>query len=245
MSEHKHIYLFTPSYTGKPDIENMHGMLGTLQDIAAKKWDVKLKYTVGDSLIPRARNMVLADAYANPEVTDVVMIDDDVRFEPGAVMRLLSHPVDLVMGAYPKRAEPLTYPIKRLGDEMPDVSTGLMKIRMGPAGFMRMTRDCIKRMIEAYPERVYYDENVPGGKAWALFMLELGASPVDEQNKYGIPEMWGEDFTFCKLWNDIGGTVWLDTLLTFQHIGRKAFEGCYAECLPGFVESLNLKSTAA
>jgi hypothetical protein len=223
--------IYTPCLTGQAEVENLNCMLETTLAFNKKGWPCSVKYTVRDSIIPRARNMALAEIYANKSITDLIMIDDDVRWEAGAIMRLLSHDCDVVMGAYPKKVEPIQFPVKMLPGETPDTKTGLMKIRGGPAGFMRISRRAIERMIEAYPQRVYRDPNVSIGKAWALFMLELGPD-TEEVGGDGMNELWGEDFTFCRLWRELGGDVWLDTVLTFQHWGRKAYEGCYADHLP-------------
>ena len=70
-----------------------------------------------------------------------------------------------------------------------------------------------------------------GPALWGALLFWVLLAPGLEASDDGLPEIWGEDFTFCKRWRDIGGKVYLDALLRFQHIGRKAWSGCYAESL--------------
>jgi hypothetical protein len=154
-----------------------------------------------------------------------VFIDDDMSWEDGALLRLLSHPVDLVAGVYPKRQDKLEYPVRRLPGAELDRQSGLLEVRHLPTGFMRITRACAVEMIQKHQHLAYYDQDVAHTKtSYALFWFDLmkGESDTD------LPEIWGEDYTFCRRWREIGGKCYLDTYLTFRHIGRKAWEGCYA-----------------
>jgi hypothetical protein len=224
------VYIFMPTYGGSPRAETFHALVHEVDILRDRGWFTHTKFTVGDSLIARARNMAVADFLHNPKYTDLVMIDDDVNWEDGALARLLSHPCDVVAGLYPKRSEPMEFPCKVKPGAIPDAN-GLLEMRMVPTGFFRVQRHVLERMVAAYPERAYRDANVPGGKAHWLFATELGIDP-DDPAPEGIMDLWGEDFAFCRLWTAIGGRIFADTLLHFQHIGRKAYDGCYAEHYP-------------
>lgn len=188
-------------------------------------WQVHLKFTVGNGLIHHARDRFVAD-FLTTDCTDLVMLDDDLAWEDGAVIRLLQHDCDMVGGIYPKKENPICFPVKRLEGE--DVrEDGLLKVRMLPGGFMRMTRECLIAMTEHYSDLAYSDEAVPGKKNCALFLPAL--LPMDN----GDNELWGEDFMFCRRWLDMGGEIFADTLLRFKHIGRASYEACYHEYLTG------------
>lgn len=210
----------------KPEVETQFALLNTMREFERAGIQMKLRYSVKDSMVPRSRNQFVADALAWG-ADDLVMIDDDVVWEDEAVLRLLSHDCDVVGGAYPKRVEPLQYPVKMLPGAPLDQATGLMEVRFLPGGFLRMTRTCLERMVEAYADLKYTDPESPTGHAHGLFWFEIYPDPDT-----GEPTCWGEDFTFCRRWREIGGQVFCDTLLRFKHIGRKAYEGCYAEDLP-------------
>jgi len=220
----KNVYIAMPSYTGRPDIETFHCLRDVSEGIQRQGWKCTFKFTVGNSVISHARDRFVADFLAKGDFTDLVMIDDDLWWEDDAVLRLLSHDCDVVGGLYPKREEPLSFPVKRLDGEGVD-ETGLMKVRMLPGGFMRMTHKCLRQMTDHYSDLAYQDNGIPGGKNCGLFL------PAIRPNEEGTNDFWGEDFMFCQRWADIGGSIYADTLLRFKHIGRKAYEACYHDYL--------------
>lgn len=221
----KNVYVAMPSYTGKPDIETFHCLRNVAEGIAAAGWQCTFKFTVGNSVISHARDRFVADCLGRGGFTDLVMLDDDLWWEDDAVLRLLSHDVDVVGGVYPKREDALSFPVKRLeGETLRD--DGLLKVAMLPGGFVRMTTDCLRRMTDHYRDLSYKDTGVAGEKNCALFMPAIRHNPETGENDF-----WGEDFMFCQRWTDIGGEVFADTLLRFKHIGRKAYEACYHDYL--------------
>ncbi len=222
------VYLAMPSLSGRPDIATQSALIDTLVALKGAGVSVHFKPVVGDSIISRTRNFFVSDFLAS-DCTDLIMIDDDLWWEPGAVQRLLSHPCDLVGGVYPKRQDDLEFPVRRSPGAKVDLSTGLLEVELLPTGFLRMTRACLERMVQAYSHLRYHDRHLPNRQFYALFWVELGKGLDGDIEDL---EVWGEDFTFCKRWRDIGGKVWLDTLIEFKHIGRKAWGGRYADSMP-------------
>ena len=45
------------------------------------------------------------------------------------------------------------------------------------------------------------------------------------------PEWWGEDSYFCKTWNNLGGTIYIEPDINFKHWGMTAYPGNYHEYL--------------
>lgn len=223
----RNVTIAVPSLSGRPDIAHQAALIQGLQDLKAAGYGVRYKPLVGDSIISRTRNYFVAEFLASGD-DDLIMIDDDLMWEEGALNRLLSHPVDLVGGVYPKRQDAVEYPVRRKVGAKVDMGSGLLEVELLPTGFLRMTRACLERMVEAYPNTRYVDRHHPTIDFHALFWIELGKG-LDGGDEN---EIWGEDFTFCRRWRDIGGQVWLDTLLGFQHIGRKAWWGRYADSMP-------------
>lgn len=221
----RHVYLAMAT-RDKPEIETQMALLHTLRDLEKAGHKMTMKYIVKDSMIPKTRNQFVMDAL-DRGCTDLVMLDDDVVWERQAILRLLSHDCDVVGGVYPKRVDPLQYPVRLLPGAKLDQDTGLMEVKYLPAGFLRMTDRCLKAMVERYRHLRYKDEDCPGGFATALFWFDLHP---DDDDAGLVP--WGEDFTFCRRWREMGGKVMLDTLLRFGHMGRKRYDGCYAETMP-------------
>lgn len=223
------VYVCMLSFTGRPDAETQQALVMAAQDCMRNNIDMQFRLGVGDSILPRARNRALME-FLKSDCDDLIFVDDDVVWEDGALRRLLEHPVDIVGGLYPTRAEPVRFPVKRLEGGDFDPHTGLLEVRMMPTGFLRISRQALEHMIEANPELAYRDTYAPDKKAYALFWFDL--RPGLEAQDGDLPEIWGEDFVFCDHWRKLGGKVYADTLLSFRHIGRKAYEGCYAATLP-------------
>jgi hypothetical protein len=41
---------------------------------------------------------------------------------------------------------------------------------------------------------------------------------------------YGEDYSFCKRWRDMGGQVWVDPSISMGHLGTKIWKGRLADC---------------
>lgn len=218
------VYLAMPSMTGKPDVESFHCLLDSVRELERAGHEVFIKFCIRDFVAARMRNNFLMNFIASG-FDDLVMIDDDMAWEEGALARLLSHPVDLVGGVYPKRQDKRVYPVRRIPGAELDRATGLLEVKYMPTGFMRITRACALEMIAKHQHLEYYEPMLPGKKAYAVFWFDLHKGESDTD----LPEIWTEDYTFCRRWREIGGRCYVDTYLTFKHIGRNAWIGCYAD----------------
>lgn len=215
------IYIAIPAYSGAVNVPTVACLLAATGELQSVGVDVQVRFSCGDSILSRARNAFVADFLRQEQFTDLVFIDSDVSWNRGALTQLLSHPVDLVGGAYPKKAEPLEWPVlfKRDPVQWPDSDTGLVEVDGIPAGFMRLTRAGLLVMTEHFTDRRYRDRK-QDMQCWALFDQEL----IGDQ-------WWGEDFLFCRRWQEAGMPVWLDPNIAFGHMGAKAYEGCIAQSL--------------
>lgn len=212
----KNIWIALPAYTGQVHLGTMRSLM-TDTLLAAERGD---KVTVfdesGNAMIAHARDMIVA-AFLAGEGTDLVFVDTDVFWEAGGLLRLVDHPVDFVAGAYRQRKDPEGYSVRWIAerDELwADPDTGLLEVEGVPAGFLRVGRAALERMADAYPDKRFADPNAPGGVAHALF-----------DNIHDGTAYWGEDFSFCRRWREIGGKVWLDPELDLHHVGFKTFSG--------------------
>lgn len=220
----KPVFVALACYSGKPDIMTVHALLDSQTDLASKGYEMFLRSYVDDGILPRVRNATVSEFLAS-SADDLVMIDDDVAWEAGAIARLLSYPVDVVAGIYPGRTDPETYVVRWDHSHeflVADPATGLLEMEAVPTGFLRLTRSCLERMVEAYAHLEYADEVMGGKKSFCLFDFEL------LNGRY-----WGEDFTFCRRWRDIGGKVWADPEIKFAHVGRRAYHGHLGNWLRG------------
>jgi hypothetical protein len=212
----KHIMIAIPAYTGTVHMGTMRSLFTDLIELIKRGDKFTLVDDIGNALIADCRGVIATNFY-HSDCDELVFIDSDVTWEAGALLKLIDHPVDLVAGIYPVRAEPLRYNVRYLDkpELWADPQTGLLEVECVPAGFMKISRNCIEKMIEAYPNQYFHGESKTK-EFYPLFDYF-----VNEEMKY----KWGEDYSFCIRWRNIGGQVWIDPEIGMGHIGLKVFQG--------------------
>jgi hypothetical protein len=171
-----------------------------------------------DVLIQRARNDLIAIAI-EAQVDDLVWIDSDVCWQPGWIFKLLSYPVDVVGGTYPKKKMPLDWPVKVIGDKIPvDPDTKLLEVDGLGTGFLRMSRKALQAVWDA--EQKEYD-GIKGKAKWVCeVVVENG-------------EIVGEDIVLCHKLQAAGFKIYLDPSMCCGHVGMHMFTGDFLTSIRG------------
>lgn len=218
----QHVYISIPCYSGRVDLGTMSCLLDEVFVLNAAGVRVTLQDERGNSMIAHSRDMICSKFLAS-DATDLFFLDDDVTWPSGALLKLLQYPVDLVAGIYPQRTDPLNFPCRymdktelRADEEHPT----LLEVEGVPAGFMRISRNCVEQMVLKFPEKRFADRHAPKGYAWALF------DNIHEGDVY-----FGEDYSFCRRWRQIGGRVFVDPAIDMGHVGPKHFAGNFGDWL--------------
>lgn len=223
----RRIFIAIPSRTDAVKVQTMMCIQDASVDAKIRDWYFEIHGYAGIEPISDCRNYILAEFLASG-CDELMFWDDDVVPERGALMRLLDHPVDFVIGVYRHRADPESYPVRVLRERIEsDPLTGLIEVNGGGFGFARLTRRCVEMMVKAYEHLAYPLRGAPNGKAWMLFQLNL----LTESDNWRERAQLSEDMIFAKRWNDIGGKMWADPEITLVHIGNKGFAGHYGDFL--------------
>lgn len=213
------LYIAVPTYTGQIDALTTLSLIRAGKEAHEIGWDLDVVIRPGDSMLARCRNVMVTN-FLNSDATDFMFWDADVACPSGTLTRLLSHDLDFVGGCYRSKVDPEKYIYRKLpgAPDEPNPATGLMQVEGIGTGFMRVSRSAIERMVAAYPD-LYVDDHQAGRVVW-LFDF------VMKDHVY-----YGEDFTFCLRWGDIGGRIWIDTELALHHSGAKTFSGRFGDFL--------------
>jgi hypothetical protein len=216
------VFFAIPTLSGEIEAPTTASLQATERELLANGDGAEFLVWKGDSIIPQARNYLVAKFLAS-DCTDLFFIDADVSWEPGAVLRMLSHPVDFVAGVYRHKKMDESYPVNWLDkpELWADPDTGLLEVRAVPMGFTRLTRAAVERMTEA-SDRPFLHHSDPSILCHCLFDLEY-------RNGLYI----GEDYVFCERWRELGGQVWIDPELTLGHTGKHTFTGNIGKWLKG------------
>jgi len=233
------IFLATPCYAGNVDVRYMESMITLMSTLQKFEMEGRFFNIPFDSLVPRARN-TCANRFVNSECTHLMFIDADIGFDPMSVVKMVLEDVDIVCGAYPKKVIDFDEIKKNVSkceslQELVEVSTryamnlktgtlvgktGLIEAIDAPTGFMLIKRKVIEDMIQSYPEsqyendiRAYKTEN-QNDMYYDLF-----------QSKVFNKRYLSEDYGFCRLWQNIGGKIYIDLTVKLNHIGQFVYFG--------------------
>lgn len=208
------VALCTPIANGPWDREPAPEFLASYYSDAAlieeAGWTSLSTFEIGNPYISAARATMLRRAL-DAKADVIVFLDYDVSWVVGDLLRLIETPGDVVAGTYrfkdPDKdeymgrffpADDSLVPIYR--------DDGCIKARVVPAGFLKVTRAAVGKIIKAYPELVYGDPCSP-----SVDLFQHGAHE-------GV--WWGEDYAFCRRWRGCGGDVWLIPDLRIDHHAR-------------------------
>lgn len=218
----RHLFVALPAYSGQIWVPTMQSLFHSLWALQGTR--IELFPILFEAMIGQTRSRLLSHFLASG-ATDMLFVDADLMWGAPAIERILSHPVDIVAGDYPRRSEPICYSTRLLPKEgggwnTDRTATGLIEVEGVPTGFMRITQGAAARMVAAYPEQEFNDKELSGGKGCYLF---------DHALRDG--QLWGEDYSFCRRFRAIGGKVFVDPSIVIQHFGFKPYAGNYNQWL--------------
>lgn len=179
----------------------------------------KAVFRIGSAYISHARAFMLRQAM-DTDADAVIFIDHDLEWNPEDLVKLINAKGDVVAGTYRFKQDKEEYMSSLFTDDAGKPiarEDGAIKAYTIPAGFMKITRDGVRRFMRAYPELIFGESEKPS---------------VDLFN-HGVHKgvWWGEDYAFSRRWNDCGGEIWVLPDLNLTHHGEKAFPGNFHKFL--------------
>ena len=220
------VMLGSPSHSGQLDVEYAMSVINAIRACAEENIDLIPVWVSFDALVQRARNDLVRLAVES-KVDDLLMVDTDQIFTEKQVLRILSHKVDCVGAAVPKKSEKEErYNVRSSTVNIPvNDRNGLMVVDGVGTGFLRLTKHALVTIWASSEE---YEDN--GRKSRMVFDVKV---------LNGI--LCGEDILFCAKLHKLGFDIHLDPTFTVDHVGRKVFQGDFSAYLSALVAGKEAK----
>jgi len=219
----QNIFFATPCYGGMITDQYFLSMFKTTQALSQVPCAFRLTTLRNESLVTRARNILTA-MFLESDASHLFFLDADIEWEPESILRAVSANKDIVASAYPKKALPIQYALnfkfldpvnKRIRFE-----NGLVEVLDASTGFFCIKREVFERMMVEYPELHYKNDSNIDEKV-AKYCYAFFDTHIDEEDRRYL----SEDYRFCRLWQKLGGEIWLDPKTKLNHVGTYTFEG--------------------
>jgi hypothetical protein len=239
MKAQTHLFVATPCFGGMVSQRYMISAIALLQLGAQLGIKITLDLLGYESLITRGRNILVSRFLDDPTTTHLLFIDADIGFDPAQVIRMLRFDGDVVAGMYPLKlhdwnsgmqhainGEALeTAPLRYVGTpcqgEQASSHDGFVAASYAGAGFMLVNRRVFAQMMAAYPHLRFSAAHVAAAPSLSPNQYALFDCMIEPETGVYL----SEDYTFCRRWRDLGGSIWLDAQSGLIHIGQYEFVG--------------------
>lgn len=240
------VAICTPLYGGIGMVEYFLCLMDTINLLKSLGIGCKFLHLKYESLVQRGRNTLTALALNDPDVTHVMFIDGDIKWNPVDVLRLLNDDKDIVGGLYPKKA----YKFDRIKNyekilqsktnkqnvdltdeqiirhhlvdynfnctENKQIVNGLLEVRHLATGFIMIKRNVFDTLRAKHPEWAYIDDIHPN----KIPNLHAFFDCFILNGQY-----LSEDWAFCDRWRSAEGKIYANLLISLVHIGSMEYDG--------------------
>ncbi|ABU44038.1 hypothetical protein PBCVNY2B_559R [Paramecium bursaria Chlorella virus NY2B] len=231
------IYLAVPCY-GCLMMNTFAASIIALQALCAQRGiQIYMDFVGNESLIERARNILVKRFLQSSGFTHFMFIDADIGFNPESVIRLLEFDKDVTSAVYPKKsinwehvkqkiAAESQEDIRQMGlDFNINLTTpqspinGFVKVLDVATGFLMMKREVLERMYKHYEKELYAVNDIQGQDVKDY--IAIFACMIDPETKRFL----SEDYAFCRRYQQMGGDIWADISIPLSHSGTHVYSG--------------------
>ena len=240
------IFVATPVHD-QCSIHYAQGLLEFQKECIKRNVDVAFQI-MKSSLVTQGRNLCVS-GFIESGMSHMLFIDSDILFNAESIFKMIERDKDVISIPYPlktlmwdkafrkmqkgeiKKGDDIrkwlhTYPMKIENPNNVNVERGVIEVTHSPTGCMLIKRQVFDKMIKAYPDKQIIQKTVINGEyvdkphMWNFFDCIH-----DPETKTYL----GEDFSFCKLWREIGGKCYAFIDDPIAHIGEHQYQGRFAD----------------
>jgi len=255
------VYLLTPCFASLCYVNYVTCLMNTIATFREYKIDLQIEFCRNDSLVSRARNNLVARAMANPKMTHIMFIDNDISWDPLDILKLLISDKNLVGGIYPLK----NYDWSKLANN-PNIINELIDKKNNSQLNNIITNESmiqynlLKYNVNYLSTVLKIEKNLTKVKHLATGFMMIQRNVIEKMSmafpstKYiddvgflkphenefayalfdcGVEEghYFSEDWLFCHRWTKMGGSIWIDISIFLTHTGIEDYRGCYMSSL--------------
>jgi hypothetical protein len=240
------LFVATPVHSDC-SIHYAQGLLELQKMCMEKKVEVQFQL-LKSSLVTQGRNLCVS-GFIESGMTHMLFVDSDILMNAESIFKMIDRDKDIISIPYPlktfnwdkafdaiKKGEVKkpsdihkwtnSYPMRVKDTNDIVVNKGVIEVTHSPTGCMLIKREVFDKMIKNYPDKGIVQKTVINGEyvnrphLWNFFDCIH-----DPETKTYL----GEDFSFCKLWKDIGGKCHAFIDDPIMHIGEHQYSGRFAD----------------
>lgn len=242
------ILIATPSYDAQVHTGYAISLVKTYAYFQkSSQVDIVHQFRLNDCSIPRARNHFAAYFLSDPTLTHLLFIDADINWAAEDVGKLINSNKPIIAATFPKKKylwEKLRSKEMRelvMNDKLSasefqrlikaglvdyainfgesrEMKNNIIEVKHVATAFMLLERQVLEKMCSAYPER-----KIDNFKELPSHVAKYFYSFFEQENVDG--EYLSSDYSFCRLWEKMGGKIYADLSITLLHHGSEDFTG--------------------
>jgi len=231
------IYLAVPCY-GCLMMNTFAASIIALQALCAQRGvPIYMDFVGNESLIERARNILVKRFLQTEGFTHFMFIDADIGFNPESVLRLLDFDKDVTSAVYPKKSINWEHVKEKIASGSPEgihqmgldfniniksheqPNNGFVRVLDVATGFLMMKRGVLERMYKHYEKELFAVNDIIGQSVKDY--VAIFACMIDPDTKRFL----SEDYAFCRRYQLMGGDIWADITTPLSHTGTHVFSG--------------------
>lgn len=255
------VYILTPCFASLCYVNYVTCLMNTITMFREYNIELIVEFCRNDSLVSRARNNLVARAMANPKMTHIMFIDNDISWDPLDIIKLLISNKNIVGGIYPLK----NYNWSKLANN-PNVIHELISKKNNSQFKDIITNESmiqynlLKYNVNYLSTTLSIDKNLTKVKHIATGFMMIQRTVIEkmsaafpstkyvddvnflksDENKFayalfdcGVEEghYFSEDWLFCHRWTKMGGSIWADVSISLNHTGIEDYQGCYLSSL--------------
>jgi len=236
------IFICIPSY-GAMQIQTFQTCLSLQHALILKGINCSFAtYSFPD--VAEIRNIFTTIWYDSVKMSHMLMIDNDMGFDPQLILDMLAYDKPLVGALCPKRKLPIEFAGRAKPGQV-GIINGFMEVDGIGGAIMMVRRDCMEAVLTRFPG--LSDVISLNGHAAKKMLEDANCHRLirafDHLEIQG--EHFSEDLSFCLRWRACGGQVWANVMYPIIHVGTHEYTGRFFDTIQNEVQPMTDEQKAA